>query len=284
MYRAVSRTRIAPQQPLTRGKGNDQMQSNHVVAPGEYRDEPGRRREDWLPNSLISGFAATFVMTVVIIAAYWLAKAIGDLNGNQLERWFDALHNNSLTRSTEDAVVIGIALNLIVGIGWALLYGYYGAPTLRGPCWFRGMVFSLIPFVLSIFVFFPIMDAGILGKDLGAGPLPVIGNLLLHLIYGAVLGELYAVDLESWLDGSQADLQANREAENGAAIGLVVGAPVGLLAAWLASSSLDEIAGLPIIALLGTILGAALGLIIGSFAGIERGAESWKKRDPHPQR
>jgi hypothetical protein len=260
------------------------MQSNHVVAPGEYRDEHGRRREDWLPNSLISGFAATFVMTVVIIAAYWLSRALGDPNGSQIERWFYALHDNSLTHSTEDAVVIAIALNLIVGIGWALLYGYYGAPTLKGPSWFRGMKFAIVPFLLSIVVFFPIMDAGILGKDLGAGPLPVLGNLLLHLIYGAVLGGLYAVDLESWLDGSQADLQANRSAENGAAVGLLAGAPIGLVLSWLASPSLDEIAGLPIIALLGTILGAALGLIIGSFAGIERGAEGWDKHDPHPQR
>lgn len=260
------------------------MQANHVVAPGEYRDEPGRRREDWVANSLISGFAATFAMTVLIIAAYWLARAIGDANGNQIERWFNALHDNSLTRSTENSVIFAIALNLIVGIGWALLYGYFGAPSLSGPSWYRGMVFALVPFLLSVFIFFPIMDAGILGKDLGAGPLPVLGNLLLHLTYGAVLGSLYAVDLESWLDGSQADLQHNRTAENGAAIGLVAGAPIGLVIAWIAAPAIEEIAGLPIIALLGTIVGAALGLIIGSFAGIERAAKGWTNRDPHPQR
>lgn len=258
------------------------MKANRVIASGEYRDEPGRRREDWLADSLISGFAATFMMTVVILAAYWFSRAVGDASGNQLERWFYALHNNSLTRSTEDSVVIAIALNLIVGLAWALLFGYSGAPRLPGPCWFRGMVFALVPWVLSIFVFFPIMDAGILGKDLGAGPLPVIGNLLLHLVYGATLGWLYAVDLESWLEGGDADLQANRSAENGAAVGMLAGAPIGLLVAWLASSAIDQFVGKPIVVWLGTLVGAALGLMVGSFWGIERGVDHWNRQNPHP--
>jgi hypothetical protein len=146
------------------------------------------------------------------------------------------------------------------------------------------MLFALVPFLLSIFVFFPIMDAGILGRDLGAGPLPVIGNFLLHMIYGWVLGSHYAVDLESWLDGSQADLEHNRSAENGMAVGLVIGAPIGLLIAWLAAPAIDEIAGLPIVALLGTLVGAAVGLMVGSFAGIERAGQNWQNRNPHLQR
>jgi len=260
------------------------MQANGVVTHGGYQDLRGRRREDWLPNSLISGFAATFAMTVVILAAYWFARAVGDANGSRIEQWFYALHDNALTRSTEDAVVLAIGLNLIVGVAWALLYGYYGSPSLGGPGWLRGMVFALVPWLLSIVVFFPIMDAGIFGSDLGAGPLPVIGNLLLHLTYGAVLGSLYAVDLESWLDDTDVDLHANRSAEDGAAYGLLIGAPIGLLAAYLIAPSIEEIVGLPIVALLGTLVGAALGLLIGSFAGIERGLDSWQKRDATPQR
>lgn len=251
------------------------MQTGQVVIPGDYRDEQGKRREDWIPNSLISGFAATFAMTVVIFAAYWLARAAGDAGGNQFERWLHALASNSLTRSTQDSVVIAIALNLLVGLGWALLYGYDGVIRLSGPSWRKGMIYALGPWLLSILVFFPIMDAGVFGKDLGAGPLPVIGNLILHLVYGAVLGSLYAVDLESWLDGSEVDLLHNRAAETYAAIGMVIGAPVGLVIAWLAGPSLDGVAGMPIVALLGAILGAALGLMIGSFAGIEHGAKQW---------
>src|SRR3954469_17480874 len=115
------------------------------------------------------------------------------------------------------------------------------------------MVFALVPFLLSVVVFFPIMDAGVLGKDLGAGPLPVVGNLILHLIYGATLGTLYSVDLERWLDGSYADRAFNRKAEQYAAIGLVIGAPVGLLLAWWVAPTLDEVASSAVIGLVGTL-------------------------------
>jgi len=260
------------------------MQTSRTVATGEYRDEQGKRREDWVPNALISGFAATFTMTIIIFGAYWLARAIGDVNGNQLERWCYNLWDNSLTHSTQDSVIIAIGLNLAVGLIWALLYGYDGVIRLTGPSWRKGMIYALGPWLLSILVFFPIMGAGFLGMDLHAGPLPVIGNLILHLAYGAVLGSVYAVDLESYLDGSEADLRHNRAAEDWAAVGMLIGAPVGLLAAWLLGPSLDEIARLPVIALLGTILGAAIGLMVGSFAGIERGAKLWSANqgpDPH---
>ncbi len=241
------------------------MQSNHVVVRGDYRDEPGRRREDWLPNSLITGFAATFVMTVVILAAYWFVRGVGDTSGSKIERWFAALHNNSLTRSTGDSVFIAIALNLAVGVAWAIAYGYFGAPKLIGTNWRKGLIFAFEPFLLSVLVFFQIMDAGVLGSDLGAGPFPVLGNLILHVTYGAVLGSLFAVDLEGWLDDSEADLHSNRVAESGMAYGLLIGAPIGMLAAWAASPTSKETVNLPIAALLGTILGTGLGLMVGFF-------------------
>jgi len=260
----------------------DSMQSGPIAVHGAYRDQQGKRREDWIPNSLVSGFAATFAMTVVIFGAYWFARTVGDANGNQISRWLYALQSNSLTRSTQNSAIIAVGLNLVVGIVWALAYGYDGVIRLSGPNWLKGMIYSLGPWLLSIIVFFPIMGAGIFGKDLGAGPLPILGNLILHLVYGAVLGSLYAVDLESWLDGSDADLQYNRAAESWAAIGMVVGTPIGLALAWIAGPSLDEVARLPIIALVGAILGAALGLMIGSFAGIEHGAKQWSSDHPEP--
>jgi hypothetical protein len=259
------------------------MQTGHVATHGDYRDAQGKRREDWIPNSLISGFAATFAMTVVIFGAYWFARVVGDANGNQIERWLYALQNNSLTRSTQNSAIIAIGLNLVVGLIWALAYGYYGVVRLSGPAWLKGIIYALGPWLLSIVVFFPIMGAGIFGKDLGAGPLPVIGNLILHLAYGAVLGTVYAIDLESWLDGSDADLQHNRAAESWAAIGMLIGTPVGLILAWIAGPSLDQIARLPVIALLGAILGAALGLMVGSFAGLEHGAKQWTITHPEPR-
>jgi len=256
------------------------METGHNPSAEDCQDRPGHRREDWLVDGLLCGFAAAFVLMSATFAAYWFARIAGDQTGNQFERWLYYLQNNSLTKSTQDSVMIAIGLNLIVGIGWAMLYGYSGAPNLSGPGYWRGMVFALVPFLLSVFVFFPIMCAGVLGKDLGAGPLPVIGNLILHLIYGATLGSLYSVDLERWLDGSHADLAFNRKAEQFAAVGLVVGAPIGLLLAWRAAPSLSDVAGSAVIGLVGTLIGASLGMMIGSFAGLEHAGKHWQEEVP----
>lgn len=265
---------------MTQAKQGDTMESSIGAPSNPFAAKSGQRRTDWVANGLVSGFAATFVFTVLTLAGYWLARGLGNAHGNQLERWFYALHENSITRNTQDSVVVAIALNLAIGILLALLYGADGDVRLAGPPWRKGMIYALGPWLLSILVFFPIMGAGIFGKDLGAGPLPVIGNLILHLAYGATLGVLYAVDLESWLDGSEADRVHNQFAESGAAFGLVVGAPIGLLAAWLVGPSLDQIAGLPVLALLSTILFAAVGLLVGSFIGIEQGAKRWQDGRP----
>ena len=40
-------------------------------------------------------------------------------------------------------------------------------------------------------IFLPLAGGGLLGLGLGAGPLPILGNLLVHLVYGVTLGFLY---------------------------------------------------------------------------------------------
>src|SRR5262249_55957411 len=156
-------------------------------------------------------------------AAFGLSRAIGDQNGSTIERWFWALTHNPVIDTTQDAIVLAIGANLFMGLVWAVIYRDDAGPRLNGPGRGKGNIFSLGPWLLSIIAFFPIMDGGIFGKDIHAGPLPVIGNLILHLIYGAVLGSLYAIDLEAWLDGSEADRNHAEAQQRGAALGTVVG-------------------------------------------------------------
>jgi MFS family permease len=227
------------------------------------------RRADWLGDSIVSGFLATFAMSVVMAAAFGLAQVIGDQNGSRIEQWFWALTHNPVIETTQNAIVLAIGVNLLMGIVWALVYGYDAEPRLSGPGWRKGMLFSLGPWLLSIFAFFPIMDGGILGKDIHAGPLPVIGNLILHLVYGAVLGSIYAIDLEAWLDGSEADRNHAEAQQRGAAFGTVAGMVIGLAVGWLLGPSLDDVGSRGLIILIGALTGGALGLAAGSLAGPE---------------
>jgi hypothetical protein len=236
----------------------------------ELLGNPGtHRRVDWLGDSIVSGFLATFAMTVVMAAAYGLARAIGVQDGSQIERWFWALAHNPVIDTTQDAIVLAIGVNLLMGLVWAVIYGFDAEPRLSGPGWRKGMIFAIGPWLLSIFAFFPIMDGGILGKDIGAGPLPVLGNLILHLVYGAVLGSVYAIDLEAWLDGSEADRNHAEAQQRGAAFGTIVGVVAGLAIGWVIGPSLEDVGSRGLIALIGALSVGALGLAAGSLAGAE---------------
>jgi hypothetical protein len=224
--------------------------------------------DGWLRDSVISGFFATFAFSVVLAAAYGAARAIAEETGNQLQQWSWNLAHNPVVQSTQDRITLAIALNLAAGIGFALIYGRVFEPMVHlGPVK-EGMLFSLIPFLLSITVFFPIMDGGFIGTNIDAGPLPILGNLVVHLVYGAVLGWMYGIPLESGIDDSALDRAANEGAERGAARGVPIGAIGGAIIAFAISPTVDDITNTLLVVIIGAVSGGAVGLLIGSLMGL----------------
>ena len=53
------------------------------------------------------------------------------------------------------------------------------------------MRFALLPWLFSLLVLLPAAMVNMLDWALSAGPLVPVGNLVLHLIYGFTLGQLY---------------------------------------------------------------------------------------------
>ena len=243
------------------------MNSDGTISRPQSTDVP---REDWLRAGVLAGFLGTFAMTIVLVAAYWLASSIGRAEGGTVQRWSWALVNNPVAERTADGVVLAIGANLAMGLLLALVYARYAEPRLHGPSWWRGMQFALIPWLLSLVVFLPLMGGGVLGMDVGAGPLPILGNLILHLVYGAVLGISYAEATEDWLDDTDVDRVNAAAAERGAAIGLVAGLVPGLVLGWLIAPAFSDLVGRPATAIGVAFIGAVIGLAIGSFAGMSR--------------
>ena len=227
------------------------------------------RREDWLRDSVLSGFIATFAMTVVLAIAYGLANAVGDAEGSRFARWFWALGHNPVTERSADSAVLAVGLHLLMGLVWALVYGGWFEPALAGPGWRKGILFSLIPWLLSIVAFLPAMGGGFLGADIDAGPLPIVGNLVLHMVYGAVLGGVYGIALEAGLDDTEAERANAAAAERGMAVGIVAGVVIGLIAGWVLGPELGG-GSRSAVALAGALIGGASGLVAGSFLGMGR--------------
>jgi hypothetical protein len=264
-----------------------------VAAPREprrrWRREPGAplpgaaeaaqaRRAQWLSGGVIAGFVATVVMSLALLIAYLIAGGIGSETGNRVDRWFAGLSDNHLTSGIYDVPIAAFSVNLLAGLAWALVYARFVEERLPGPGWRRGMLFSIVPWLLSLVVFFPLVGAGFFGAGLNAGPLPALGNLVLHLLYGAVLGTVYAIpDISSAT--SVADQRAAKLENDGTAIGLVGGLTLGLVVGAIASAIFagDRNAALNI-TLAGGGFGTVAGALIGPFLGLQWG----EHHGPHP--
>jgi hypothetical protein len=233
---------------------------DEMVSPQLLND----RREDWLSDGILSGFVATIALTAALGAAYGIANWLGSEAGNQVERWLYALSHNRIIDRADNSLVLAIGLNLLAGLAFSLIYALIEQriPFRRG--WQKGMAFSLLLWILSLVAFFPIMGVGLFGSDLNAGPLAIFGNLVLHLIYGAALGSVYAVDLDAWLDGSREDHLAALDFQRSTTIGILSGGVVGGIVGFLARNQFENVWTSDLTILVGALVGASFGGWIGS--------------------
>jgi hypothetical protein len=226
-----------------------------------------------LSRAFVAGFVASVTMVLAFAAAFVVSLVLGRLPLPIVGDWLRGLTSNALIDVASPNLYVGAAIFLAGGLLWALLYGLVFEPRLHGPGWQRGILFALIPWVFSLIVFMPLVGGGLLGLSLGAGPLPVLGNLILHAVYGAVLGAIYgAVDSmeeRSAPPDSVDALSASRSqvgAARGILIGLAVGIVLGLLSALVPQISGSHALGMnPLsLGLALALMGAAFGALVGS--------------------
>lgn len=249
-------------------------------------------RPGWLPRALVSGFIASAVMLFAFIVSYGIGLVLAGVplaerrGAEAIQAWFYGLTHNALLDLASESLYAAVSVHFTVGLVWAVVYARVAEPRLRGPSWAKGAIFSLVPWLLSLTVFLPIVGAGFFGSALGAGPLPIIGNLILHLVYGVTLGLVYSplgdidverlverepshlpeVDVDAWAMASS-EAMAARGLVIGIALGVVVGV-VGVLAAQVQPGA--RLLGLePLAFVLATALfGGAFGGLIGSLVGL----------------
>lgn len=245
------------------------------MAGRSEQPEQKERRVDSLSAAILAGFVATGLMTVILSVSYTTALAVGSPSPQApaWRNWMWGLANNPIADSTQTAIPLAVGIHFITGMVTALAYATVVEPRLRGPGWWRGMVFSLVPWVLSVTVFLPALGGGPFGLRLGAGPLPILGNLILHLAYGVALGQLYGpwgkrFQTETGQPGDRFDELSLLHGQRAIAIGVVAGLVVGAVMGWLGHVALG-LGTRPLMALvLGAIGGSTAGAFVGSFLGL----------------
>lgn len=220
----------------------------------------------------LAGFVASVAMVVAFAIAYAAALLLGRLPIPLISGWFQGLTHNALIDIAGPNLYTATAIFFVGGLVWAVLYGAFGEPRLTGRGWERGVKFALIPWLFSLAIFMPLVGGGLLGMGLGAGPLPAIGNFVLHLVYGASLGFVYG-SAESVYDrprheGHSDDLQAGRLHEMGAARGMGAGLLVGIVVGGLVAVLVPQSLGMNPLAMVVAVglTGAAFGGFVGSLS------------------
>jgi len=246
------------------------------------REEPSRRqwrlpassarRADWLAVGVLAGFTATTILTAGMMISYEFARVVGSnaASASLVRNWLWSLTHNPVTTTAQVNLAVALLLHFGAGILLGILYAGFVEPVLRGPGWRRGMLFSLVPWLLSLIIFLPAAGGGFLGWSLHAGPLPIVGNLILHLIYGVTLGEVYAVERWQTESGEPDDDErrvldrSQRASALGIAFGLMCGGFIGVAAASSLAPGQDPL----LVAVIAAIIGSGIGFMLGSFAGL----------------
>ena len=257
------------------------MRADSLTAPAGVRS--------WA-RAITSGYIAAVSMLFTFMLAYGLAFALAGVrladrrNVDVFRDWFYGLAHNPLIDLAGANLYVVAGLHFAVALLWALVYAIGAEPHLSGPGWLRGATFSLVPWLVSILVVLPLGGGGILGAELKAGPLPLLGNLVLHLAYGATLGALYGplsdIPADSFpRTGAVDDAETRWRTELRTAIGIILGVLLGLVASVAIDLSRNTppgglVLGVPQAAfVLGAVLlGGAVGGFLGSFAGLSPGS------------
>jgi hypothetical protein len=216
--------------------------------------------------ALLAGFVASVAMVMAFAAAFVAALVLSRLPVPILADWFHGLTSNRLIDVAGPNLYAATAVFLAGGLIWALLFTHVFEPRLHGPAWQRGVQFALIPCLFSLVIVMPLVGGGLLGFGLGAGPLPILGNLILHVVYGAVLGTVWG-SAESVIDrplraAYSEDLRNSRLSEMGAARGLGIGLALGLVVGVIANALVPQAQGMNPLAII-----MAIGLSCAAFGG-----------------
>lgn len=127
-------------------------------------------------QSIVSGgLAATAVMTVLMLVAPMMGLPKMP-TGNMLAGFMHV------------SVAVGWVMHFVIGTILAAGYILFFRALLPGKDMVKGLLYSLIPFFAAQLMVMPMMGMGLFSSHAPQAPLLVMGSLIGHLVYGAVLG------------------------------------------------------------------------------------------------
>ncbi len=135
-------------------------------------------------KGMVAGFAAT-----VVLSAFMIAKAaMGLLPAMNAIRMLAMMAHGYAGLPAAPAV--GWVMHFSIGtIAWGILFALLFSRIPGKSALAKGLTFSTGAWLLMMVMVMPLAGVGLFGLRLGIGP--AVATLVLHWIFGAVLGPLY---------------------------------------------------------------------------------------------
>lgn len=130
-------------------------------------------------KGMIAGFAATAVLSMLML----IKSAMGLMPKLDIISMLSGMMGSSLAMGWIAHIMIGTVI-------WGGLFALLEAKISGRSLWLRGVIFGVGAWLLMMLSIMPMAGAGVFGVNLGMVA-PVM-TLMLHVIYGAVLGGVYA--------------------------------------------------------------------------------------------
>jgi len=132
-------------------------------------------------NGMLSGFVATIALSVMMLAK----GAMGAMP--QL----DVVEMLSSMMGMPQVLLSGWMAHFIIGtVVWGVLFALLVPKLPSSSYTVKGIVFGILVWGLMMIFVMPMAGAGLFG--LALGPMASVATLVLHIVYGAVLGFVYS--------------------------------------------------------------------------------------------
>lgn len=100
----------------------------------------------------------------------------------------DIDYGNLLAQFTNTSTVVGWLMHFAMGIALAFLYVYFFREFLPGPFWAKGMIFSILPWVITLIMLFPMVDTLNIADKTQSPGVFIVSSMIAYLAFGAVMG------------------------------------------------------------------------------------------------
>src|SRR6266705_3240836 len=142
------------------------------------------RLEGRIMGNALKGMIAGFVATLILSGLMLLNSTMDLMPQINIVRMLANLATLSTTAAWMDHFIVGVVI-------WGLLFAVYDGVATRPAHWLKGIIVGVFAWLMMMVAFMPLAGAGFFGAKIGITA-PVV-LLIVHLIYGVVLGATYGL-------------------------------------------------------------------------------------------